>query len=243
MDPAAERLDPAVDDDGGDQLREALLDAAARVVARRGYDGTRLADVVGEAGLSTGAVYGRFRSKHELVREALLTRSVPRARVVPSGHTRVADFLRARATRPAGALTDGEALLLETFVTARRDSEVSSALAEASRQWRDAVAPLVDAAASDGTIDPALDPEAVLHLVRVVRLGLLLFRGSGLPGPDPEGWEQLVERIVESFGAGGAGACSGPGATATEAGDAVDATWPGAVAHAVPEVRGRGARP
>lgn len=209
VDPAVQRLEPA-GDDGSDELREALLDAAARVVARRGYDGTRLADVVREADLSTGAVYGRFRSKHELVREALLTRSVPRTRAVPPDHDRVADFLRARATRPAGPLTDGEALLLETFVTARRDPEVSAALAEASRQWCDAVTPLVEAAEADGTIDPELDPEAVLHLVRVVRLGLLLFRGSGLEAPEPAGWEQLVERIVASFGTRGAATASEP---------------------------------
>jgi AcrR family transcriptional regulator len=199
VDPAAEPLEPA-GDDGSDELREALLDAAARAVARRGYEGTRIADVVKEAGLSTGAVYGRFRSKHELVREALLTRSVPRTRVVPPDHARMADFLQDRATRPAGPLTDGEALLLETFVTARRDPEVSAALTDASRQWHGAVAPLVEAAEADGTIDPELDAEAVLHLVRVVRLGLLLFRGSGLEAPDPIRWEQLVERIVASFG-------------------------------------------
>ncbi|MDA8276307.1 MAG: TetR family transcriptional regulator [Actinomycetota bacterium] len=200
MGTALQGIEPA-GEDGRDELREVLLDAAARVVARRGYDGTRIADVVKEAGLSTGAVYGRFRSKHELVREALLTRSVPRARAVPPDHARVADFLQAGATRQTGPLADGEALLLETFVTARRDPEVSAALADASRQWHDAVTPLVEAAEADGTIDPALDPEAVLHLVRVVRLGLLLFRGSGLEAPDPAGWEQLVERIVASFGA------------------------------------------
>ncbi len=183
-----------------DDLRDDLLDAAARVVARQGYDGTKLQDIVREAGLSTGAVYGRFRSKSELLREALMTRSIPSSRSVPPEHTKVADLVTSLATRTDGALSDGEALLLETFVTARRQPEVSSALAAAGRQWHRAVAPLVEEAKQDGTIDPSLDPGAVLFLVRVLRLGLLVHRGSGLPSPDPEGWHALMQRIVECFG-------------------------------------------
>ena len=58
-----------------DQLREQLLRAAAAVFARQGYDGTKIMDIVRESGLSTGAVYGRFRSKNDLLREAIVTRS------------------------------------------------------------------------------------------------------------------------------------------------------------------------
>jgi AcrR family transcriptional regulator len=183
-----------------DDLRDALLDAAARVVARQGYDGTKLQDIVREAGLSTGAVYGRFRSKGELLREALMTRSIPSSRSVPPEHTKVADLVTSLAMRTDGALSDGEALLLETFVTARRQPEVSSALAAAGRQWHRAVSPLVEEAKQDGTIEPSVDPGAVLFLVRVLRLGLLVHRGSGLPSPDPEGWHALMQRIVASFG-------------------------------------------
>ena len=55
-----------------DPLREQLLDAASRVFAREGYEGTKIMDIVREARLSTGAVYGRFRSKNDLLREAII---------------------------------------------------------------------------------------------------------------------------------------------------------------------------
>lgn len=112
--------------DATDELRHALVDAAARVVARQGYDGTKLQDIVREAGLSTGAVYGRFRSKDELLREALMTRSIPSSCSVPPEHTKVADLVTSLAMQTDAELTDAEALLLETFVTARRQAEVSS---------------------------------------------------------------------------------------------------------------------
>jgi AcrR family transcriptional regulator len=56
-------MSPRADQRAADPLREAPLDAAARVIARRGYQGTKIQDIVQEAGLSSGAVYGRFRSK------------------------------------------------------------------------------------------------------------------------------------------------------------------------------------
>jgi AcrR family transcriptional regulator len=187
----------------GDPLRERLLDAAARVFADRGYDGTRIQTVVREAGLSTGAVYGRFGSKSDLLREAVVTRSTPQvARPAPGADraARVADLVARSASDLSAGLTDAEAILLETYVTARREPEVAAALADADQAWRTAVAPLVETALEDGTVDEGLDPEAVLLLVRVLRLGMLLHRGSGLPTPDPESWEALVTRVVSSFG-------------------------------------------
>lgn len=184
-----------------DPLRDILLDAAARVFARQGYDGTRIQDIVQEAGLSTGAVYGRFRSKNELLREAVISRSVPQVRLSAAGLHRVADLITRGAALNRSTLSDGEALLLESYVTSRREPEVAEALAEAEDKWRDAIESLVQAAVADGTVAEDVDVDAVLFLVRLLRLGLLLHRGSGLPRPDQANWEALLQRVVRSFGA------------------------------------------
>ncbi|HSL59877.1 MAG TPA: helix-turn-helix domain-containing protein [Acidimicrobiales bacterium] len=183
-----------------DEVGERLLDAAAHLVAREGVDGARLQAIVREAGLTTGAVYGRYRGKHELLHDAVVTRTIPQERLSAEGLDKVADLVATGASRVEGELADAEALLLETYVAARRDPDLAAAVAEADRRWKDAVAPLVDAALLDGTVDDDVDPAAVLFLVRVLRLGLLVHRGSGLPGPDPDGWEHLVARVVASFG-------------------------------------------
>jgi AcrR family transcriptional regulator len=188
-----------------DELRERLLVAAAAVFARQGYDGTKIMDIVRESGLSTGAVYGRFRSKNDLLREAVVTRASTTASALGAEPVdRVAELISRAAVRTDEPLTDEEALRLEAFVTARREPEVADALAESAATWRASVAPLVEAARLDGTVAPDVDPEAVLFLVRLLSLGLLLHRGSGVPGPEPAGWGDLVERIVASFGASGA---------------------------------------
>jgi AcrR family transcriptional regulator len=183
-----------------DDVRERLLRAAAAVFARQGYDGTKIMDIVRESGLSTGAVYGRFRSKNDLLREAIVSRSASAARVGTDGIDRVAELITSGVAHTDCPLTDAEALRLEAYVTARREPEVAQALAEAHAVFQARMAPLVDAAQHDGTVGDDVDPDAVLFLVRILHMGLLLHRGSGLPGPDDKAWQVLVERIVASFG-------------------------------------------
>jgi AcrR family transcriptional regulator len=183
-----------------DELRERLLRAAAAVFARQGYDGTKIMDIVRESGLSTGAVYGRFRSKNDLLRAAIVSRTGSAARLGADGVDRVADLITAGVSHTDEPLGDGEALRLEAYVTARREPEVAQALAEANSAFRARVAPLVEAAQHDGTVSDDVDPDAALFLVRILHLGLLLHRGSGLPGPEPDAWQRLVGRIVASMG-------------------------------------------
>src|SRR5579875_2990522 len=183
-----------------DALRERLLDAAVRVFARQGYAGTKILDIVREAGLSTGAVYGRFRSKEDLLREAVVSRSRTSGQPDPAGFTRVADLIARLAGLRPEPLADEDAVRLEAYIAARREPEVAAALAEAQRRSRRRVQPLVDAALADRTVGPGVDPETVLFFVQTLHLGLLLQRGAGVRGPDPERWNELVSRMVASFG-------------------------------------------
>jgi AcrR family transcriptional regulator len=182
-----------------DPLRERLLDAAARVFAQKGYSGTRILDVVAEAGLSTGAVYGRFRSKNDLLREAVVSRSAARPPGDVEHASKVADLLVRGALR-TDPLSDTEAMQLEAFVAARREPEVADALADAARIFRRRAQPLVEVASADGTVARDIDPDAFLYFIETVRLGLMLQRAAGLAAPHGDGWADLIARIVAGFG-------------------------------------------
>lgn len=170
------------------------------MVARQGYQGTKIQEIVHAAGLSSGAIYGRFRNKDELVREAIITRSVPQEPVIHAENSKIGDLVARGATVLTPALNDAELLLLEAYVNASRDPAIAEALTEADQRWRRAVAPDVDAAIHDGTVAEDVDPQAVLFFTRVLRLGLLLHRGSGLPSPDKDAWENVVKRLIASLG-------------------------------------------
>src|SRR5436190_4900923 len=124
-----------------DPVRDALLDAAARVFARQGYAGTKIQDIVREAGLSTGAVYGRFRSKNDLLREAVVRQTANVAHLAVDDAERVADLITRSAGLQAAPLSDPEAVRLEAFVTARREPDVADAIATAQQQWRTSLQP------------------------------------------------------------------------------------------------------
>src|SRR5258705_4310715 len=53
---------------------ERIVAAAARAIRRSGYDGTGVADIMNEAGLTHGAFYAHFPS-----REAMLAKAADRA--------------------------------------------------------------------------------------------------------------------------------------------------------------------
>jgi AcrR family transcriptional regulator len=50
------------------EVRDRILEAAARVFAEKGYHSSTIADVVRESGLSVGAIYTYFSGKDELIR-------------------------------------------------------------------------------------------------------------------------------------------------------------------------------
>jgi len=53
------------------RTREKILEAAGRVFRRRGFEGAGVDEVMREAGLTPGGFYAHFRSKEELLGEAL----------------------------------------------------------------------------------------------------------------------------------------------------------------------------
>lgn len=57
-----------------ERTHEGILDAAARLVRRRGIAGARIADVMRSAGLTVGGFYAHFGSKEELI-DATLRRA------------------------------------------------------------------------------------------------------------------------------------------------------------------------
>lgn len=58
---------PRVTEEYRENRRNEILAAAATRFAREGFHATSMADIIGESGLSAGAVYRYFRSKDEII--------------------------------------------------------------------------------------------------------------------------------------------------------------------------------
>jgi len=187
----------------GDPIRAKLIASAAQVFAEKGYDGAGVAEIARRAGYTTGAIYGRFSGKAELLLAAIEARSESELDVLFNEHRfegKVTDIL---TTVGAHLVTDEmgpeSALLLEAFVAARRDPEVRRLMQGLLDLRRDRLGDLVAEAQATGAIDPALDAEAVVRFCHAVGFGFLLFRAVDLHLPEPEPWEGLIARLVDAL--------------------------------------------
>jgi AcrR family transcriptional regulator len=192
QDGAEQTVAAAVDD----PLRARLLAAAAEVFAEKGYEGTKIKDIVRAAGLSSGALYGRFDSREELLIEALVARGRSAATAMARSDQDIVSIIVDDLGREPGPLTDDEAMRVELYVAARRVPGVAASLREARTRQRDAIKPLVDRARRDGSVVAGADTESILYLLETVRLGLLLQRAAGFGPPDVEQWQQFVDALL-----------------------------------------------
>jgi AcrR family transcriptional regulator len=176
-----------------------LLDAAAQVFASKGYFGTRIMDIVKAAGLSSGAVYGRFASKDELLMEAIL-RQVEKNAIARRFEGRTVAQAMIEASRAEGPLDDVEAMQLEAFIAARREPNIASAIAENRKQFRTTIVePLVQRAIAEGSASPNADFDSIVYFIETLQLGLLVQRGAGQPVSDNQAWQRFLARLLSAM--------------------------------------------
>jgi len=163
------------------QTRARLLDAAARVYARRGFDGATLDEVAAEAGFTKGAVYSHFGSKENL----LLALSEEQRVAQLDEQRELFDRERAPGQRPLAGTArwmeslreepDRFRLLIELWVRAQRDERVRGMLAAGVDDLREMLAGFAREGAADAGIAP--DPVADRQVATVF---VALTMGMGL---------------------------------------------------------------
>jgi AcrR family transcriptional regulator len=165
---------PKVSEEHKEQVRQHLLDAAWRVVAREGVEATTTRAILDEAEMSAGALYSYFESKDEL----LLTLA----------EEKVNEALTLTAAQ--GDPLEGESGLLLRFaarlfvepdripaLTAFRgrmstDPAVNAAIRDINEGMVERFAPLVETAQRLGDFADTYDAEALVELVDLVVDGM-----------------------------------------------------------------------
>lgn len=184
--------------------REQILAAASRCVAREGFHKTTMADVIREAGLSAGAVYGYFRSKNDIIR-AIADRSigevahllhdlVERAEPVHPADA-IGVFLRQIALLSEESGGDLPKVGVQAWAEAVRDPEVHALAKEKLGAVRAAMEEVVRRAQRDGTMSIEADP----HCAAQVLVGLLpgyILQALILEDVDPESYVEGLRSLL-----------------------------------------------
>jgi AcrR family transcriptional regulator len=188
-----------------DPTRDRLVAAAAAVFAEKGYDRAGVQEIARRAGFTTGAIYGRFRGKAELLLAAIEAQSDDEFEQLFAEHQfqgKATDIITTVGSHlVTEAFDNGQALLLEAFVAARREPDVAVMLRRVVEERADKLIALIDDGKRTGSIDPALDTLSVVRFCHAVGLGFLLFGAIDLSRPSASPWETLIDRLVGAVAA------------------------------------------
>ncbi|MGA4848669.1 TetR/AcrR family transcriptional regulator [Streptomyces sp. G5(2025)] len=143
-----------------------ILEAAARLIARRGVRGLRVEEVSTEAGVSTALIYYHFKDRAGLLRRTLefITRRAVRytdAALHDSAdpRTRLTDLLLLEL-QDTPRVRENSAAWGELRASAVFDPDLRERLAAATGEWADDLAHLVRQAQAAGQAAAGVDPRA-----------------------------------------------------------------------------------
>ena len=151
-----------------DQRREQMLRAALEVIVERGYPDTRIADVAQLAGTSPALVIYYFKTKDQLLTEAMrfsedtwYEDGMRRIVAIGTAAGRLEELV-ALCCQPEADDPDAPSaswlLWVDLWAQAARNTEVASVRQKFNERWRDTIASLVtqgQEAGEFGPVDPA----------------------------------------------------------------------------------------
>ena len=192
------------------RTRERLVDAAARVFARKGFAGTSLDEIADEAGVTKGAVYSNFDSKEDLVRAVLEERLETPLRSIAWEVDRQGSMEEdaVRASEQLGAVLDQQrdALLLsfEFAIHAARDTDFRDDFVAYHRDAIKGMAEVIqERLGSEFALE--LPAEALASIFNAVCNGVALERLMNPDALSDEVFGRLLAAVVEAFTAAGEG--------------------------------------
>jgi AcrR family transcriptional regulator len=181
--------------------RAALISSAAEAFVEDGYGATSVRDLAERAELTSGAIYGHFKSKANLLGEAVRYRIdhdlVEQGRR-EYGPLPVADYLE-RNFRDYPRRQALRALIVEAAAAARVDPDVRTlvhdVIVEKQGEWSEIYRDIWE---REG-LDPEVDPECVQVLLFAAELGMGVLEALDVALPKPRTFGRVVGRLLGSL--------------------------------------------
>ncbi len=164
----------------GEQTRKKIVEAAAPIFNRRGYEGSSLNDLMEATGLKKGGIYRHFSSKEELAAEAFdytweaawnarLLHVDEKANGIEKLKQLIANFIDYRSPVAGGCP------ILNTAIDADDGNPVLRArVAKALRSWLSRLQFIVKQAQEHGEARSGVDPKLVATLIVASLEGALM---------------------------------------------------------------------
>lgn len=181
--------------------RERILAAAEECFARYGYEATGVAEICERAGVSKGAFFHHFPTKHAVFLELLerwlttLEEQLEKSRLgapsVPEALLQMADM----ALQVIEMARERFFIFLEFLNQAVRDPRVWEAIITPYRRFRKFFTRMVEAGIAEGTLHP-VEPEVFANALLSLALGLLV---QAVMDPDGADWSATLHQSLQMF--------------------------------------------
>jgi AcrR family transcriptional regulator len=196
---------PKVSAEHRDARRRQILDGAVRCFAREGFHRTTMPDIFAEAGLSSGAVYGHFSGKDEIIEAIAEERragEVLLLQVAFEGSDDLRDafskFLESLfAWLGEPAEQEKRRVGLQVWAEALRSERIRNVVLRATEQRSVAVA-AIEAARRRGDVPNSVDPDAFARVVLGMIQGFIV-QQAWEPDLDPVPYRTAMELMLDCF--------------------------------------------
>jgi AcrR family transcriptional regulator len=184
-----------------EETRRQILKAAEELFARQGFDGTGVAEICAAAGVSKGAFYHHFPSKHDVFHTLLkdwlhdLERGLETARQeagsIPVVLLKMSAMMRQVFQAGGGRLP----IFLEFWSQASRDTSVWEATNAPYYRFQAFFTRLVEEGIAQGSLRP-VEPQSAAKTIVALAVGVLL---QGLLDPRGADWVKVAQQSVAYF--------------------------------------------
>lgn len=155
---------------------QALVQAAFRQIAERGFEGLRTREVAAGVGLNIATLHYYFPTKEALIR-GVVAHAMDRFRSTLAPHGSPADQLRNHLRAVRKLLRDEPevgAVMGELALRSARDRSLARIMAEAFQAWQRTLRGLLDRASRDGYLARDLDNDDVAALIMATLTSMTL---------------------------------------------------------------------
>lgn len=188
-----------------EERTERLLQGAAKEFLERGYEGARISEIARRSGVTTGAIYARWRSKDEVLAAAvdhILAQDLTEERLQSLGATELQPHeMFAALGDSLMAPYDLRDVMVQVFGSARNNESIRVCLQRFLNEDHRQLSRLIDSAKEQGFCDSQLSTAALAMFCQALGIGVDLLLTSGLDDqqmPSAHEWSGLIARVIEA---------------------------------------------
>lgn len=181
--------------------RATLVEVAAELFAEKGYAETSIRDITRRGAVTSGAIYGHFRNKADLLAEAINMRTAEELESASMGVAGEQDHVETltRLARDYRSRRRLRALIVQGAAAAQTDEETRVQLREEQLSHLSAWLEGYERERGRLGIDPEVDMQAALLFTWAAEVGLGVLECLGIEPESPDGWADANNRFARSL--------------------------------------------